>query len=481
MQQIEEKEEREQRDEKEEEKIKHLLVLCGDILKQNKELAISALTLNKWNVEACANWIYDDPEQAFTSAAVNVEKIKHISSHELSRFTMLPILSAPSLVDFRDVDMIETPNKRIKFMNHETINEIKEEKKQEKEEEFLSVAIQNFETKFKEIVISVRSLNSDMGNEAIILLLGDLQILHMKVVDNAINKAVCINRRLQLQLEYQAEEALKQSLNMEHMIQSLIKEKEEALSQLTVSHFHTSEIMKQKQEELKRKQESEFSIIRLELEAKAIEERRLKREEIDTLQAELANISMKQLPEELKAMTSNHFVSIDLLPTLHYDPNNCGDAHFRLAESQFLRMCGTESASYRVTKVRYCIAPFLIRRYNAFRQKIMSEGEEIKELLMFHGTKHDVIDKITKEGFKIGGQGVAVATGTVHGQGVYTSQSPSIAIRYIKDGHTELLFTRVLLTSDTFVHPSNGQIIQQLVSKNIDQLLPCYVVHFSKR
>ena len=49
------------------------------------------------------------------------------------------------------------------------------------------------------------------------------------------------------------------------------------------------------------------------------------------------------------------------------------EAHFRLAESQYLRMCG--SASYTVACVELIVNPALIRRYEAFKQAQTASGE----------------------------------------------------------------------------------------------------------
>lgn len=69
---------------------------------------------------------------------------------------------------------------------------------------------------------------------------------------------------------------------------------------------------------------------------------------------------------------------------------------------------------------------------------------------MFHGTSSAVIDKIAAEGFKIGGQdGIPVASGAVHGPGVYVSEDPSFAMRYIKDGQQRLLFAKCCPSADT--------------------------------
>ncbi len=49
------------------------------------------------------------------------------------------------------------------------------------------------------------------------------------------------------------------------------------------------------------------------------------------------------------------------------------EVHFRLAESQYLRMCG--SAHYTVARVELIVNPALIRRYEAFKQAQAASGQ----------------------------------------------------------------------------------------------------------
>lgn len=101
----------------------------------------------------------------------------------------------------------------------------------------------------------------------------------------------------------------------------------------------------------------------------------------------------------------------------------------------------------------------------------------------------------------MGGHGVPIASGAVHGTGVYTSQNSAFAMYvlcerfickmleclvfyrscrgYIKDGRTQLLFVRVCVdpSRDKKIVGSGGA-IEQLVTTNPHQLLPCYLVMY---
>lgn len=153
---------------------------------------------------------------------------------------------------------------------------------------------------------------------------------------------------------------------------------------------------------------------------------------------------------------------------------------------------------------------------------------------VFHGSSDEGIKGILDKGFIIGGtNGVAIASGASLGNGVYTSQSPSFAMNYIKSGGARrLLFARVCMSDDAVISPSGNTFrdalalllflvtsasatvsavtlfanalrfaaslslllsgatidnnhpsscIQQLVCKNPAQVLPLYVVHFSSQ
>jgi len=130
--------------------------------------------------------------------------------------------------------------------------------------------------------------------------------------------------------------------------------------------------------------------------------------------------------------------------------------------------------------VEYIVNPELIENYEQFKNDLRSRGEEINERLTFHGTRNEAIELIIKTGFKIGGEGVAVASGQAHGSGVYTSEDPAFAMRYIKDGRKRLLFARVCVSSDSKI-VKQGKLIQQLIVKNVHQLLPCYIVHYANK
>jgi hypothetical protein len=96
---------------------------------------------------------------------------------------------------------------------------------------------------------------------------------------------------------------------------------------------------------------------------------------------------------------------------------------------------------------------------------------------VFHGTDVHAIDKIATEGFKIGGtEGVAIKSGGVYGQGVYTAVNPGISVAY--SGASNMMLLSTAIPGEFGKHHSYGQTPDVLLMKEVDQLLPRYVVHY---
>jgi hypothetical protein len=156
---------------------------------------------------------------------------------------------------------------------------------------------------------------------------------------------------------------------------------------------------------------------------------------------------------------------------------------YRVCESQFLRL--TRGSNYSITRVDYIFSPQLIKRYNEFKQVSKAAGEKIEERLLFHCTSADVIEKIIRTGFLIGGQADehgnrAKVHAQAYGAGVYSSESPAFAHRYLRDGNKLMLMVKAVPTSDsTIVMDATRTHIEQLIVKNVAQIVPMFVVHFT--
>lgn len=60
---------------------------------------------------------------------------------------------------------------------------------------------------------------------------------------------------------------------------------------------------------------------------------------------------------------------------------------------------------------------------------------------------------------------------------VYTSESPHVAMNYIRSGHNCLLIARVCPSIDSELRVQNN-VIEELIVKRVDQISPVYIVHF---
>ena len=69
-------------------------------------------------------------------------------------------------------------------------------------------------------------------------------------------------------------------------------------------------------------------------------------------------------------------------------------------------------------------------RYDTAKQELQKKPVKVREMFVFHGTDKAAIDKIAKEGFKIGGKGVSVRNRAIRGTRVYTALDPDISVNY---------------------------------------------------
>jgi hypothetical protein len=189
------------------------------------------------------------------------------------------------------------------------------------------------------------------------------------------------------------------------------------------------------------------------------------------------------LPFERDALRHQHMSRISILPTSGF-PSSIEDLHFRIAESQVLRLLGT--TTYRVVKVDRLVNPVLWHRYVTFCES----HEVLEERLMFHGTKNVTIPSILLEGFKVGGVDVPMLTGARFGKGVYMSEDPSFALHYVRhedsdaietfmdSGSKCLLFAKCAVTKDSQrIQSSSKTLVEQLICAHKEQVLPFYLVY----
>eukprot|EP00961_Rhodomonas_salina_P294831 3934898-Rhodomonas_salina.1 len=180
-----------------------------------------------------------------------------------------------------------------------------------------------------------------------------------------------------------------------------------------------------------------------------------------------------------------------LKPKREFNLHDSHDMHFRIVESQFLRL---ENASRgMLTSLEYVLNPSLIAKFNCTRDAFARQGHG-HEILAFHATRTpENIENIVRNNFNQSFIGSATDSGW-WGRGFYFSEFPSVSLGY----GGNLLLCR-LLPGKTFdcQERMDGQPLtrgfdshrvqadakgraQELVIANPDQILPCYILHLSE-
>lgn len=121
----------------------------------------------------------------------------------------------------------------------------------------------------------------------------------------------------------------------------------------------------------------------------------------------------------------------------------------------------------------------LEERFNRKKEEFKASKVTAEARFVFHGTDSAAIDRISTEGFKVGGtEGVAVKTGAIYGRGVYTSSNPDISMAYCRG--SDMMLLSIAIPGDHGRHHSYGYSRDVLVIKDVCQLLPRYVVHYTR-
>ena len=84
-------------------------------------------------------------------------------------------------------------------------------------------------------------------------------------------------------------------------------------------------------------------------------------------------------------------------------------------------------ATPKVSQVDCFYNPDLMQRFEdkASDLELELDGCYHDQILAFHGTQEPTYELILKNGFKIGGEGVDVRSGSYYGTGVYLADSPT--------------------------------------------------------
>lgn len=170
--------------------------------------------------------------------------------------------------------------------------------------------------------------------------------------DQVTSFSMALQNALSLLENYQ--EQVPKDLVLE-LLNSLKQSHDTELTSVTIAdleaHEREIEIEKRKNQTMA----DEFSVQKL-----IIEEKQQK--ELAEMKIKLTQTDDLVLPEERDAMQKRKITRIRIERSDNFTGKTSKEYHFRLAESQFLRMCSTEATSYRVDAVEYIVNPELVRR-----------------------------------------------------------------------------------------------------------------------
>ena len=203
----------------------------------------------------------------------------------------------------------------------------------------------------------------------------------------------------------------------------------------------------------------------------------------------VANVDSLQKQAVAARSVDKHIIT----PKREVDLNDPKDVHYRIAEVQFLRLIQRRGYTLRITSIDYWINPNLVAKFKRQEKKMQAKygrGKESKAVLAFHGTQPYNVEQIMKENFRLD-----KIKRTAYGHGIYFSEFPDVSIGYgsglilcnILPGKSYccdqgLQNNRIQPGYDSnIVRPHQDQQgrAEMVVIDNPDQILPCYVIHFS--
>lgn len=168
------------------------------------------------------------------------------------------------------------------------------------------------------------------------------------------------------------------------------------------------------------------------------------------------------------------------------------ELHFRVAESQFIRLAA--GSNMHVTRVDYVVNPPLLAAFDAKRQEFTRlHGEAAgKPILAFHGTNDEAaLQSILRHNFDIARLAAGSGDNGYYGAGIYFSEYTNTALGYAGGGGA-LLLCKVLPgrqfncpggmlgapLQDGFDSHLSPDGTENVIFDNT-QILPCYCVHYA--
>ena len=187
-----------------------------------------------------------------------------------------------------------------------------------------------------------------------------------------------------------------------------------------------------------------------------------------------------------------------LTPKRNIDINDPLEMHYRIAESQFLRLARkarlqgmSQGLTFDIQSIDYYQNPDLIQKFLA--QEIAMQNAGANRILAFHGTKVENVDGIMKNNFRLDHLSANSGDRGWYGAGIYFSENPGTSLGYGK----ALILSWVLpgkvynctqredgidLKDGYDSHgfgPDKKGYYEEIVIFNSDQILPTYVINYS--
>lgn len=182
-----------------------------------------------------------------------------------------------------------------------------------------------------------------------------------------------------------------------------------------------------------------------------------------------------------------------LTATRTVDTSDPLQMHYRIAESQFLRLLNVTGKKRKIKSIALWSNPALKAKFDAKKQELEQKYASTAECIFgFHGTKSISVDGIMEKNFNI--DLIAQNTGNPgqYGAGIYFSETPEVCFGY----GDSLILCKVLLgkcldvTGKAAVkgkpvtagydshgaHPTSHGHYQIIVIFDADHILPCYVI-----
>eukprot|EP00475_Leptophrys_vorax_P007921 TRINITY_DN15063_c0_g1_i1.p2 TRINITY_DN15063_c0_g1~~TRINITY_DN15063_c0_g1_i1.p2 ORF type:complete len:415 (-),score=96.47 TRINITY_DN15063_c0_g1_i1:32-1276(-) len=265
---------------------------------------------------------------------------------------------------------------------------------------------------------------------------------------------------------------------------SVEREKQTAVDEVVARATQAREDRLREWREQKQKQEDEFNAEIVSLEKQ--QEELMKQ----LLEAQLRlreQLEEKFLPGEQAAIDMGSFMVYEIKKNgnLWNEENHLYQSHFKFAESQFLRLFG--SNRFRVNQVDYVVNPDLKFRFLSKQLELKEDGRPSTPLLVFHGSGEAEMDHIVRKNFSMDKHKKNEGS---YGAGIYFSEQAVTSLER-NNSRGKLLLCKILvgkqfqchrvirgakLTSGYDSHLSPCK--TEAVMFDSDQILPCYVVHY---